>query len=140
MAPSVGFAQIPAGGKNLFVIRDHTNGGFTTPALLAAVRNNSSVISYDGTILNCTNTNDILGSVTTTQVYQYQVWRDMGKSLHVKKEGMTEAIFTYAQLVDDNNAGYEGVPSVPNLWICTWQASGSGCPTPVGMVYVVRSG
>ena len=38
-------AQVPKGGQNLFVIRDHTNGGFTTPALLSAVRNNSSVIS-----------------------------------------------------------------------------------------------
>ena len=115
-------------------------GGFNTTVFLTAINGNSNVISYDGTILNTTNPNTVLSSISGgVNVAIGELYRDMGKKLYVQQNGINCAIFTYAQLVDDAGAVNEGVPNVPNIWICTWQAAGTTCVSPYGMVRVVRS-
>jgi hypothetical protein len=135
-------AQVPSGGKNLFVPFNSNHGGFTKSNLLQTLKDDASlVISYDGTILNCTDPWTVMADIgNPVSISQGELYRDMGKSLHFQKNGVLVAIFRYAQLVNDTNLYYEGVPpSRPNIWICTWQSAGGNCPSAYGMVKVIRS-
>ena len=135
-------AQIPTHAKNLYVVVNSNHGGFRTYDLKArVVAEASEVISFDGTILNCTNAGSVLDGIgNQVSVAIGDLYRDMGRKLHVQQNGRTCAIFTYSQLVNDNNAENEGVsPTAPNIWICTWQAAGAACPSAYAMVKAIRA-
>ena len=139
-----GFSQIPATGQYLFVPASSNHGGFTAASLATTLSNDSSyVLSYDGTILNTTNAATFLNDISSpVGISSGDVYRDMGKQLHVYEDGVKIALFRYAQKVEDPNASThnEGVGSSPNIYICTWQAAGVYCPNAYAMVKVVRTG
>jgi hypothetical protein len=141
---SRGFAQIPSRSKYLFVPIQRDNGGFTAAQLANVVANSQSIIkSYDGTVLDTTDSNSLFNSIDNTviSINQGDVYRDLGKQLHVYENGVAVATFTYCQLVEDTNGElYEGVGDAPNIYMCTWQSAGSNCPSRLVMVKAVRTG
>ena len=136
-------AQIPSRSRLLFAISG--NAGFTKLKLTNAVAAHStSVVLYDGTILNTTDADTFLGYIGTGRTFTTgSVFRDLGKTLYVQTNGRTDYIFTYVQQVQGPFA--EGVPdnynvnstTAGNFYICTWAANVSG---GVASVNVVRSG
>jgi len=134
------YAQLPAHGKFLYVPMNSTHGGFTDAALNAQLAANASnVISFDGLQLNTSDYATFLNGVSSVSIVAGDLFRDLGKEIHLLQNGVKVAVFRHAQLVNDNNAMYEGVGGAPNLFLCTWQSAGSVCPSALGMVKVVRS-
>jgi hypothetical protein len=137
------FAQIAPRSKYLFVLRQSTNGGFTAAALASAVAASQTIIkSYDGTVLNTTNFDSFLNGVGDRYNLDIgDLYRDLGKQLHLYQNDVRVVTFTYCQRVQDPSGQLtEGVGSEPNIYICTWQAAGENCPNPLGMVKAVRTG
>ena len=138
------FAQIAPRSKYLFVPIDRNYGGFTAAQLASVVADSQSIIkSYDGTILNTTNSNSLFNSIDNDVVgiTQGDVYRDLGKQLHVYENGVAVATFTYCQKVEDTNGQlFEGVGGAPNIYMCTWQSAGAACPSRLVMVKAVRTG
>jgi len=128
----------------LFVPSYSNHGGFTVGQLQAQVSDSgSNVIRFDGTVLNVTNYANFVNGIGQTGINVInagEVYRDLGKVLHIFEKGVKAATFRYAQKVDDNNAGAEGVGGHPNLYMCVWQAAGGACPNAYAMVKVVRAG
>jgi hypothetical protein len=138
-----GLSQTPFKSRLLFAITG--DSGFTQLKLTNAIAaNQSAVLQYDGTILNTTNADTFLGYINYGRAFsQGEVFRDLGKTLHLQTNGRVDYILSYVQQVQGPRA--EGVPdnydvnstSAGNFWICTWAsniASGG-----IG-VNVVRSG
>ena len=135
------FSQIPARGKYFYVPVTSNHGGFTEQALASnIVSDNNLVLSNQGTILNVSDASEFIGDLDVVQINAGEVYRDMGKEVRVLENGSEVALFRLCQLVSDNGDGYEGVPSVPNIFICTWQAYGLQCPAALAMTKVVRTG
>jgi hypothetical protein len=137
------FAQISSRSKYLFVLRQSTNGGFTAAVLASAIAASPSLIkSYDGTVLNTTNFDSFLNGVGARYNLDIgDLYRDLGKQLHLYQNDVHVVTFTYCQRVQDSSGQLtEGVGSEPNIYICTWQAAGENCPNPLGMVKAVRTG
>ena len=122
------FSQIPQRSRLLFAIAG--DSGFTqlklTNAIAAYPRD---VLHFDGTILNTTEASAFIRNIDYGRMYATgNVFRDMGKTLHVQTNGRTDYILTYVQQVQGPLA--EGVPndyntdslSNGNFWICTWTA------------------
>ena len=128
----------------MFVPTYSNHGGFTISQLQAqAVNSASNVIRFDGTVLNVKNYANFVNGIAQTGINVInagEVYRDLGKVLHIFENGVKMATFRYAQKVDDANAGAEGVGGQPNLYMCTWQAAGGSCPSAYAMVKVVRAG
>ena len=150
------FSQIPAGSQYLFVPQNSNHGGFTPAQLSTSISDVAdTVLSYDGTILNTTDAAGLLDDIsgnyyTYTQatgdyynsILSGDVYRDLGKQLHLLEKGVKIAVFRLAQRVQDPSSSIhnEGVGTYPNLFICTWQAAGVNCPNAYAMVKVVRTG
>ena len=140
---SRGFAQLAPRSKYLFVLDQSTNGGFTAAQLASAVAASQAIIkSYDGTVLNTTNFDSFLNGVGDRYNLDIgDLYRDLGKQLHLYQNDVRVVTFTYCQRVQDPSGQLtEGVGSEPNIYICTWQAAGENCPNPLGMVKAVRTG
>jgi len=140
-----GFSQIPNASKYMFVPFAKNHGGFTQADLDSVISGNPElVIQYDGTILNSSNAWNLIGNIdydnAVNSIAAGDIYRDMGKQLHIMQDGVKIASFRYGQKVDDGNNGAEGVGSHPNLWLCTWVGAGPYCPESYGMVKVVRTG
>ena len=137
------FAQIPSRSRLLFAING--DAGFTTLKLTNTIAANpTAVVMYDGTILNTTNADIFLGYIGTGRTFTTgNVFRDLGKTLHLQTNGRTDYIFTYVQQVQGPFA--EGVPdnynvnstTAGNFYICTWAANVSAGAASIN---VVRSG
>ncbi len=137
------FSQIPHRSRLLFAIAG--DSGFTQLKLTNAIAAHpSDVLKYDGTILNTTEAGTFLGYINYGRTYATgNVFRDMGKTLHMQTNGRTDYILTYVQQVQGPLA--EGVPNdynvnsltAGNFWICTWAAD--NVTGGIG-VNVVRSG
>ena len=138
------YSQIVKSSEFLFVPTYSNHGGFTISQLQAqAVNSASNVIRFDGTVLNVKNYANFVNGIAQTGINVInagEVYRDLGKVLHIFENGVKMATFRYAQKVDDANAGAEGVGGQPNLYMCTWQAAGGSCPSAYAMVKVVRAG
>jgi hypothetical protein len=139
------YAQIPARSKYLFVPRASNHGGFTAAQLSARISADAANVMYnDGTVLNTTDAWSFIGGMAydfgINRLELGDVYRDMGKELHISQDGVKIAVFRYAQKVDDGNNFAEGFGTHPNLWICTWVGAGPFCPESYGMVKVVRTG
>ena len=94
------------------------------------------------TVLNTTNFNSFLSGVGDRYNLDIgDLYRDLGKQLHLYQNDVHVVTFTYCQRVQDVSGQLtEGVGSEPNIYICTWQAAGENCPNPLGMVKAVRTG
>ena len=136
-------AQIPSRSRLLFAISG--DSGFTQLKLTNAIAANpTAVVMYDGTILNTTNADTFLGYINYGRTFTTgNIFRDLGKTLHLQTNGRTDYILTYVQQVQGPFA--EGVPdnynvnstTAGNFYICTWAANN----TTGGIgVNVVRSG
>ena len=138
------YSQIVKSSEFLFVPSNSNHGGFTVSQLNAQVAASpNNVIRSDGTVLNVKNYSDFVNGIANTginNIYAGEMYRDLGKVLHIYEAGVKAATFRYAQKVDDNNAGAEGVGGYPNLYMCVWQAAGGACPSAYAMVKVVRAG
>jgi hypothetical protein len=141
-----GFSQIPPGSKYMFVPRDSTNGGFTPAVLDTVISSNTNlIVSYDGTVLNTTDSDAFLTAIVsegTQSITLGNLYRDMGKQLHLYQNGVKTVVFRLGQKVEDPDVEVytEGVGTSPNIYLCTWQSQGSQCPNPLGMIKVVRTG
>jgi len=134
------YAQLPAHGQFFYVPVNSNHGGFTNVALAARLAANASnVISFDGLQLNTKDYGTFLNGMSAESISQGNLFRDMGKEIHVLQNGVKAAVFRYGQLVDDNDNLTEGVGSSPNLFLCTWQSAGTACPSALSMVKVVRA-
>lgn len=142
------FAQIPNRSRLLYTIG--TGTGFTRFGLSNAIAAHPTLVKmYDGTILNTTNGNTFASLyLTGVSIAAGSIYRDMGKQLYVQTNGMTEAIYTYCQLVQGPYS--EGVPdaynvtnstSVGNVYICTWTNDTTGATPHLPItVSAVRTG
>lgn len=136
-------AQIPYKSRLLFAING--DSGFTQLKLTNAIAAYpSAVLQYDGTILNTTNADTFLGYINYGRAFSTgNVFRDLGKTLHLQTNGRVDYILSYVQQVQGPKA--EGVPnnydvnstSAGNFWICTWAANNDAGGIGVN---VVRSG
>lgn len=139
-------SQIPAGSKYMFVPRDSTNAGFTPEVLQTVISSNAAlIVSNDGTVLNTNDSDAFLNAIVsegTQSVSIGNLYRDMGKQLHLYQNGVKTVVFRLGQRVEDPGVEVytEGVGSYPNIFLCTWQSQGSQCPNPLGMIKVVRTG
>jgi len=134
------YSQIPAHGQFLYVPANSNHGGFTNVALAARLADNASnIISFDGLQLNTINYSDFLNGMSAQSISQGNLFRDMGKEIHVLQKGVKVAVFRYGQLVNDNDNITEGVGASPNIFLCTWQSAGTACPSALSMVKVIRS-
>ena len=98
------------------------------------------MIRFDGTVLNVINYANFINGIGQSGINVINagdMYRDLGKVLHIYEKGVKMATFRYAQKVDDNNAGTEGVGGYPPLYMCVWQAAGGACPNAYAMVKVV---
>jgi hypothetical protein len=136
-----GFSQIPNKSRLIFAIAG--DAGFTELKLENAVAANaSSIILYDGMILNTANADAFIGYINYGRSFNTgDVFRDLGKRLYLQTRGRIDYIFSYVQQV--NGPISEGVPAnyainsltAGNFWICTGGGGGGG----IG-INVVRAG
>ena len=137
------FAQIPKRSRILFAIA--ADSGFTQLKLTNAISAYPNlVVSNNGTVLNTTNAGTFIGNIGYGRSFETgNIFRDLGKELHVQTNGRTDYILSYVQQI--RGATTEGVPdnynvnstSQGNFWICTWAAD---VITAAIGVNVVRSG
>ena len=138
-------AQIVKSSEYLFVPRSSNSGGFTSAQLRSSIdAQPANVIRADASVVNVLNFNTFMSNFSNdgsnNAITVGQLYRDMGKVLHVLQNGIKMATFRYGQLMDDANAVAEGVGIAQNFYLCVWQADGSACPNPYAMVKVVRAG
>jgi len=137
------YAQIPARSRFLFATASSNHGGFTNSTLVSQIAAKTYVIAFDGTILNTTDVGSFLGQMngSAVPIAAGDLYRDMGKELHILQNDVKIAIFRYGQKVYDQPGNpSEGVGAAPNIWICTWQSQGHDCPNQFAMVKAVRTG
>ena len=137
------FSQIPSRSRILFAIE--ADSGFTQLKLTNAIAaHSSSVIQYDGTILNTEDAGAFIGYINYGRTFaKGDIFRDLGKTLHIQTNGRTDYILTYVQQMRAFKS--EGVPpnynenstTGGNFWICTWNADNANAGIGVN---VIRTG
>jgi hypothetical protein len=137
------FSQIPSRSRLLFAVAG--DSGFTQLKLTNAIAANSSaVLQYDGTILNTRDAGAFIGYIDYGRSFATgDLFRDLGKTLHIQTNGRTDYILSYVQQIRAFKS--EGVPpnynenstTGGNFWICTWNADNANAGIGVN---VVRTG
>lgn len=137
------FAQMPKRSRILFAVSG--DAGFTQLKLTNTISAYPNLIlSNNGTVLNTTNASTFIENTGYGRSFiTGNIFRDLGKELHVQTNGRTDYILSYVQQI--KGATTEGVPdnynvnstTLGNFWICTWTANND---TATIGVNVVRSG
>ena len=135
------YAQISGKSRLLFAING--DSGFTDLKLQNAVAAHaSSIIMYDGMILNTVDAGAFIGYINYGRSFSAgEVYSDLGKRLYIQTRGRNDYIFSYVQAL--NGPLTEGVPadysvnsvSSGAFWICTGGSGGDS----IG-INVVRAG